>query len=84
MFDNVPVRSIPNYAASGYDVVNYFIPLVAMNHGDFNHGLQNSIKEGLQNEIDLSRVNNWGGFINDTSYLIRFRPGGNKERIVVK
>ena len=85
MFEGYPVRSIPNFAASGYDVAKYFIPLVAVNHGDFNHGLMNITGDRwLQTEIDLSRVNNWGGFINGTSYLIRFRAGGLKEKIVVK
>ena len=84
MFDGYPIRSIPNFAASGYDMANYFIPLVAENHGDFNHGLNKGRKTGLQNEINLSRVNNWGGFINDISYLLRFRPGGDLERITVR
>lgn len=84
MFEGYPVRSIPNFAASGYDVAKFFIPLVAVNQGDFNHGLKNYVETSLQNEIDLSRVNNWGGFINGTSYLIRFRPGGATEGIIVK
>ncbi|MCH5234430.1 MAG: LysM peptidoglycan-binding domain-containing protein [Muribaculaceae bacterium] len=84
IFGGNPVRSIPNFAASGYDVAKYFIPLVAMNHGDFNHGLKNYAESSLQNEIDLSRVNNWGGFINNTSYLIKFRPGNQTEGIIVK
>ncbi|MCH5241615.1 MAG: LysM peptidoglycan-binding domain-containing protein [Muribaculaceae bacterium] len=84
MYEGSPVRSIPNFAASGYDVAKYFIPLVAVNHGDFNQGLKNYSEVSLQNEIDLSRVNNWGGFINGTSYLIRFRPGGETEGITVK
>lgn len=84
MFDGMPVRSIPNFAASGYDVAKYFIPLVSLNKGDFNKGLQNYSVSGLQNDIDLARINNWGGFINASSYLIRFKPGGMTERILVK
>ena len=84
MFDGYPVRSIPNYAATGYDVARYFIPVVAENQGDFNRGLRQDDLIGLQNDIELTRVNNWGGFINNTSYLIGFRPNGFKEKIVVK
>ena len=84
MFEGNPVRSIPNFAASGYDVATYFIPLVATNHGDFNLGIKDQGENGLQYDIDLSRVNNWGGFVNSTSYLLRFRPGGEIERITVK
>lgn len=84
MFEGYPVRSIPNFAASGYDVATFFIPLVSVNHGDFNQGLLSDSETGLQNNIELSRVNNWGGFINGTGYIIRFRPGGIKEKIIVR
>ena len=84
MFEGYPVRSIPNFAASGYDIANFFIPFVASNHGDFNQGRKNSGIKALQNEIDLSRVSNWGGFINGTCYLLRFRPGGERDKITVK
>lgn len=83
-FGGNPVRSIPNFAASGYDVIKYFIPLVAENQGDFNKTKQTVKLRSLQNDIELSRVNNWGGFINDTGYLIRFRPGNSTEKIIVK
>ena len=84
MFNNVPVRSIPNFAASGYDVAKYFIPVVADNGGDFNQGLRTGGIFSLQNEIDLNRVNNWGGFINATGYLVEFRENGSPEKIIVK
>lgn len=85
MFDGIPVRSIPNFAASGYDIAEYFIPLVAATQGDFNKIKGNETKkELLQNEINLSRVNNWGGFINGTGYIIRFSPNAEVEKQVVK
>lgn len=84
LFGGNPVRSIPNFAVGGYDMSCYFIPLVAENKGDFNKGLQSEEFEALQNNIELTRVNNWGGFINSNSYLIRFHPDGVREKIVVQ
>lgn len=83
MFGGVPVRSIPNFAASGYDVIKYFVPVVNDNGGDFNHGLSNSGSQGLQIEIDLKRVNNWGGFINGNCYIMAFGPDKSIEKINV-
>lgn len=82
LFNGAPIRSIPNFAASGYDVANYFVPFVNNNRGDFNQTLFYPIKDPLQNEISLNRVNNWGGFINGIGYLIRFMPGDNIKMIV--
>lgn len=84
LFGGYPIRSIPNFAASGFDIANYFIPVVAENQGDFNKGLNSGSYKALQNEIDLSRVNKWGGFINGTGYLIKFNSDGEQEKIIVK
>ena len=82
LFGGTPVRSIPNFAASGYDIAEYFIPVVASNQGDFNKGLR-SAKEGmLQNDINLYRVNNWGGFINGIGYIMKFSSNKNEKIIV--
>lgn len=83
MFGGQPVRSFPNYSATGYDLTTYFIPVVTRNHGDFNHGLIASTGKGLQNDIDLERVNKWGGFINAIGYILKFEPTG-KTKVTVK
>ena len=84
LFDGQPVRSIPNFAATGYDIAQYFIPQVATNKGDFNQLNPRMTFGPLQNDIILSRVNNWGGFINGAGYIIKFKPDGSPERKVVK
>lgn len=84
MFGDTPVKSFPNFAASGYDIANYFIPSTARNGGDFNRGFSGSEKPSIQSEIRLERVNNWGGFINPTGYLLKFRPGGFIDKELVK
>ncbi|MCH5225747.1 MAG: LysM peptidoglycan-binding domain-containing protein [Muribaculaceae bacterium] len=84
LFDGSPVRSVPNFAASGYDIATYFIPLVAENHGDFNKGYMGISEKAIQNDISLKRVNNWGGFINEVGYVVMFSEDGKMERVVVK
>lgn len=84
MFGGVPVKSFPNFAASGYDVAKYFIPSTARNGGDFNRGFAGSDESAVQAEIRLERVNNWGGFINPISYLLKYRHGCFIDKEVVK
>lgn len=84
MFEGTPVRSIPNFAASGYDIANYFIPAVKATKADFNNSLPISQEGALQTDFNLYRVNNWGGFINGVGYLITFQPDDSPEKILVK
>ena len=84
MYGGAPVKSFPNFAVSGYDVAHYFIPSTANNGGDFNNGFTGSTKSLLQSEIKLKRVNNWGGFINPMGYLLKFRPGGYVDKVLMK
>lgn len=83
LFDGHPVRSIPNYAASGYDIASYFLPVTSQNGGDFN--LPTSIDpQLLQSSVLLQRVNNWGGFINMTAYILKFNHSGEIEKILIQ
>lgn len=82
MFGGSPVRSIPNFAANGYDITQYFIPIVAENKGDFNY-IAHPSENMLQTDFSLGRVNNWGGFINGIGYLVKFGKNGT-EKIIVK
>lgn len=84
LFGGSPVRSVPNFAATGYDLATYFIPTVSMNQGDFNRDFKVSGLRILQGDINLDRVNNWGGFINNTSYLLEFIPEGGIEKNLIK
>lgn len=84
MFGGTPIRSFPSFAASGYDVAKYFIPSTARNGGDFNRGFSGSTDTLIQSEINLERVNNWGGFINPVGYLLKFRQGGFIDKELVK
>lgn len=78
-----PIRSFPTYAVVGYDLVNYFVPGLAANDGDFNVMLSGSVDE-LQTPLSLERVGNWGGFFNPSAYIIRFTPFGDIEKILIR
>lgn len=83
MYDQSPVKSFPNFAASGFDVANYFVNSAARNGGDFNKTVNVDAK-GIQTDFKLRRVSNWGGFLNPVVYLIKFRPSGMVEEVIIK
>lgn len=82
MFDSDPVKSFPNFAASGYDMANYFINSFAKNGGRLQSG-NNYSGNMLQSVIDLKRINNWSGFMNSTAYLLMNLPSGNVRSVKV-
>lgn len=77
-----PIRSFPTYAATGYDIINYFVPSLASNNGDFNV----PVSEGkeLQTPISIERVGNWGGFFNPSAYIIHYNTYGDVEKILIR
>ncbi len=82
VFGHGPLRAYPTYAASGYDIMNYFIESLASNDGDFNEASRESGE--LQTPINLQRVGNWGGFFNHSAYIIRYTPLGDIEKILIR
>ena len=78
-----PIKSFPNFAASGYDIANYFINATAENGGDFNENVRRPEK-GLQTDFDLKRVSNWGGFLNPVTYLLKFEPSGYVDKEILR
>lgn len=81
-FGHGPIRAYPTYAASGFDIMNYFIDSLASNDGDFNAAVPEA-KE-LQTPINLQRMGNWGGFFNSSAYIIRYTPYGEVEKILIR
>lgn len=81
-FGHGPIRAFPTYAASGYDIMNYFVESLAKNDGDFNVMVP-EVGE-IQNPINLQRVGNWGGLYNPSAYIIRYSPLGEVEKILIR
>lgn len=84
MFGGSPIRSIPNFAASGYDTVNYFIPMLARRERNMDFGIESPFAETLQSNMNLRRENNWGGLINVSGYLLNFQPENVIEKETLK
>lgn len=82
LFDRTPVKSVPLYAGVGYDTATYFLPALYKANLDLNNLIPSS--DSLQNEFDLKRVSNWGGFINEPIYLVHFSPSGMINKIVIE
>ncbi|MDE5841160.1 MAG: hypothetical protein K2H49_09590, partial [Muribaculaceae bacterium] len=59
-----------------------FIPGIAANDGDFNSAVPSGNE--IQTPINLERVGNWGGFFNPSSYMIRYSPYGDIEKILIR
>ncbi|MDE7351041.1 MAG: LysM peptidoglycan-binding domain-containing protein [Muribaculaceae bacterium] len=81
-FGHGPIRSFPTYSVVGYDILNYFIPGIASNDGDFNATLPDGHE--IQTPINIERVGNWGGFFNPSAYMIRYSPYGDIEKILIR
>ncbi len=81
-FGRGPLKSYPNYAASGYDLINYIVPALALNEGDFNVRVPDS--DTIQSPLALERVSNWGGFFNPRCMLVHFTPTRIIDRLVLK
>ena len=77
-----PLKSFPNYAASGYDIANFFVPNLAANGGDFNE--RPLTVSTIQTPIDIQRISNWGGFYNSDCLLVEYTPYRTIERIILK
>lgn len=81
VFGHGPLRSFPVYSVSGYDMASWLIPALLDNGGDFNRPARRVSL--LQNDIDLHRVSNWGGFLNTEAFIVRFNPYGLVEKITI-
>ena len=83
IYGGSPVRSIPNFSAYGYDIINYFLTTLDEHNGIFT-GFDNNNIKSLQSEIILRRPDPDGGLINDSSYLLKFSSTGKIDKILVK
>lgn len=81
LFGQTPIKSYPVYAVAGYDILRYFLPNVADTSGDFN--LEFKDYPTLQSKISIKRVNNWGGILNPSCFMIRFPVSDVIEKVIL-
>ena len=84
LFGSTPMRSIPNFAASGYDMTTYFVPLTYNLNGDFSKEIEASEGNLLQSDIQLIKTGEMSGYQNAIAYLIKFLPDNRFEKIIVR
>lgn len=85
MYNATPIKSVPLFAATGYETATYFIESFLQNDGDIN--MFKPDYSSLQTAFGLDRANNWSGFLNRPVFLVRYAPaaGGTVvERIVIE
>lgn len=78
-YKSQPLKSLPAYAATGYDVASYFIDAYANARGDMN--MLPGADGMLQLDFRLGNVNNWGGLLNKCIYLLHYAPNGTTQKI---
>lgn len=82
-FVGYPVRSIPNYAAEGYDVTQYFITHPSgASSSIFTNFYDND--SYLQSSFSFVKNNDSEGMVNGVGYLIEFGPDGRIEKVTVQ
>ncbi len=81
-YNRNPYNSFPQYAMLGYDVARYFISTTADNHGDYNREIK--YRSGIQNDIEIRRLNNWSGFINVNGYILKYLPADAVSKIEIQ
>lgn len=83
-YSHPPIKSYPVYAAMGYDVASYFLPILLDGKASDNY---DSIPaaEMLQIYFDMGKASDYAGFHNQGTYLLHFEPWGTlkKEKITL-
>ncbi len=76
------MNAIPKQGILGFDAGMYIIKALKKNHGDFNHN--NYTYNGIQSGYKFKRTTAWSGLVNNSLYLINFRPSGIIEKTEIK
>lgn len=77
MFGHSPIRAFPVYSVMGYDVGQYFLPiLIAEKMGNYADWSPSAL---LQSGFNIVQANETGGWLNDSGFLLHFEPWGNLE-----
>lgn len=81
LFKKAPQKSMPLYAAVGYDNATYFISQLAEHHNDINSFTPSL--SNVQSFYDFQRISNWSGLTNPPVFMLRYTPFNTTEINVV-
>jgi LysM repeat protein len=62
----------PKFAMLGFDTGAFFISAINRYGSNFEENIQKQKYASLQTGFRFERVNNWGGFINTSLYIVKF------------
>lgn len=78
-YKEAPVKSMPSYAAMGFDVARYFVTQYLATGGDLNYA--KPAEALVQLEFRPERTDMWSGFVNKCVYLLHFTPFSTTDKI---
>lgn len=73
---------LPRQGALGFDTGAYMLKALDANGGDFT--APTPAYNGVQSGYDFFKTSPKGGYVNETCYLINYRPGGLIEKHIMK
>jgi len=76
--------NFPKFGMLGYDTGMFFIQAIYIYGTSFDKDINNLKYNGLQTNFYFERVNNWGGFINTSLFLVNYNLDNTITRTNVK
>jgi LysM repeat protein len=77
-----PADGVPSQAALGFDTGCYVFNALSHNNGDFSNNA-NCSWQGAQITFNFKHEGNSTGLVNESVYIVRFRPGTYVETLVL-
>ena len=74
------INIFPKYGILGFDTGMFFFDAVRKYGANFENNLGNIHYKGIQTCFDFERVNNWGGFINTSTFIVHYQSDYNVTR----
>ncbi|RHU23763.1 LysM peptidoglycan-binding domain-containing protein [Parabacteroides sp. TM07-1AC] len=78
------INIFPKYGILGFDTGMFFFDAVRKYGANFENNLGNIHYKGIQTCFDFERVNNWGGFINTSTFIVHYQSDYNVTRSEVR
>ena len=78
------INIFPKYGILGFDTGMFFCDAVRKYGANFENNLGNIHYKGIQTCFDFERVNNWGGFINTSTFIVHYQSDYNVTRSEVR
>lgn len=67
------INTFPKYGILGFDTGMYFLEAINKYGSNFENNLNKINYKSVQTGFDFHRVNNWGGFINTSLFLVHYK-----------